>query len=108
MPRALCVGRQHHADAVPGGTHRRSLGVPCGGIAMHTGTVKWFDPKRGFGFIIGSGAGRDVFVHYTSIRTDGFRTLKDGEAVQFELVESEKGLQAHDVRRLDAKSQQRS
>ena len=67
---------------------------------MATGTVKWFDSKKGFGFILGSADGRDIFVHYTSIEGDGFRSLKDGEPVEFELVESDKGLQAHHVKRM--------
>ena len=66
---------------------------------MATGTVKWFDSKKGFGFILGSADGRDIFVHYTSIEGDGFRSLKDGEPVEFELVESDKGLQAQHVKR---------
>jgi cold shock protein len=66
---------------------------------MVTGTVKWFDSKKGFGFIEGPEQGKDIFVHYTSIEGEGFRSLKDGEAVEFELVESDKGLQAHQVRR---------
>ena len=61
--------------------------------------VKWFDPKKGFGFIEGP-SGRDVFVHYTQIQGEGFRSLKDGEEVDYELVESEKGLQARDVQRV--------
>jgi cold shock protein len=66
---------------------------------MVTGTVKWFDSKKGFGFIQGPDEGKDVFVHYTSIEGEGFRSLKDGESVEFELVESDKGLQAFHVRR---------
>lgn len=66
---------------------------------MVTGTVKWFDSKKGFGFITKDGTQGDIFVHYTSIEGEGFRSLKDGEVVEFELVESEKGLQAHHVRR---------
>ncbi len=62
--------------------------------------VKWFDPKKGFGFIEGPD-GRDVFVHYTQIRGEGFRSLKDGEEVEYELVESDKGLQARDVQRVE-------
>ncbi len=63
------------------------------------GQVKWFDPKKGFGFILGP-SGQDVFVHYSQICGDGFRSLKDGETVDYDLVESEKGLQARDVHRL--------
>jgi len=63
---------------------------------MPTGKVKWFDSKKGYGFIIGE-EGQDVFVHYTSIQGDGFRALKDGESVTYELVKSEKGDQARNV-----------
>lgn len=63
---------------------------------MPTGKVKWFDPKKGYGFILGD-QGEDVFVHYTNIMGDGFRTLKDGETVSYELVKTEKGHQAHSV-----------
>ena len=68
---------------------------------MPTGKVKWFDPKKGFGFILGD-QGEDVFVHYTAIHGDGFRALKDGETVSYELVKGQKGLQARDVARSDA------
>ena len=63
-----------------------------------TGTVKWFDSKKGFGFIKGLQEGQDIFVHYTNIEGEGFRSLKNGETVDYELVESDKGLQAHHVR----------
>jgi CspA family cold shock protein len=66
---------------------------------MTTGSVKWFDCKKGFGFIQGEEEGKDIFVHYTSIEGEGFRSLKDGEEVEFELVESDKGLQAQHVKR---------
>jgi CspA family cold shock protein len=63
---------------------------------MPTGKVKWFDPKKGYGFIVGE-QGQDVFVHYTSIAGDGFRVLKDGETVDYELIKGDKGLQARNV-----------
>ena len=69
---------------------------------MRTGTVKWFDKKKGFGFIQGAEEGKDIFVHYTNIEGEGFRSLKDGEVVEFELVESDKGLQAHHVKHTGA------
>lgn len=62
------------------------------------GTVKWFDAKKGFGFIL-SPDGKDVFVHFSSIESDGFKSLKDGEPVEYELVEGAKGLSAKNVRR---------
>ena len=65
---------------------------------MPTGNVKWFDSKKGFGFII-SPEGKDVFVHFSSIEGDGFRSLKDGEPVDYEQVEGQKGLLAQHVRR---------
>ena len=65
---------------------------------MPTGKVKWFDPKKGYGFIIGE-QGQDVFVHYTSILGDGYRLLKDGEMVAYELVKGDKGFQARNVAR---------
>jgi CspA family cold shock protein len=66
---------------------------------MPTGTVKWFDTKKGYGFILNA-EGKDVFVHYTSIEGEGFRSLKDGEQVDYEQVEGEKGLLAKNVKRL--------
>lgn len=65
---------------------------------MPNGKVKWFDSKKGYGFIIGE-QGQDVFVHYTSIIGDGFRALKDGETVGYELVKGDKGWQARNVQR---------
>ena len=74
---------------------------------MPTGNVKWFDSKKGFGFIINP-EGKDVFVHFSSIEGEGFRSLKDGEAVDYEQIQGEKGLLAQHVRRMaqQAKSPQ--
>jgi CspA family cold shock protein len=66
---------------------------------MPTGTVKWFDSKKGFGFIVGP-EGKDVFVHFTRIEGDGFRSLRDGEQVEYEHTQGEKGLLATSVKRL--------
>ena len=63
---------------------------------MATGTVKWFNNAKGFGFITRN-EGDDVFVHFRSIRGDGYRTLDEGQSVEFKLVEGPKGLQAEDV-----------
>lgn len=63
---------------------------------MSRGTVKWFNDSKGYGFIQRSG-GDDVFVHFSAIEGDGFRTLREGEEVEFELEETERGLQAAKV-----------
>ena len=61
-----------------------------------TGTVKWFDSAKGFGFIVRE-SGDDVFVHFSSIRGEGYRSLEEGQQVEFEVVQGEKGPQAQDV-----------
>ena len=61
------------------------------------GTVKWFNPEKGFGFIEPE-SGEDVFVHFSSIVTDGFKTLEKGQKVEFEIIQGERGLQANNVR----------
>jgi len=63
---------------------------------MAEGTVKWFNPRKGYGFIA-TGDGRDVFVHYSSISDEGYKTLVEGDAVTFEIVEGEKGQKAENV-----------
>lgn len=70
-------------------------------LFMASGRVKWFDNKKGFGFISNE-TGADVFVHYSAIQTPGFKTLKEGESVQFELIQSDKGLKAQNVQRAEA------
>jgi len=67
------------------------------------GTVKWFNESKGYGFIQRNGAD-DVFVHYTAIRTPGFKTLQDGERVEFSVEEGRKGLQAVDVEPLEPRT----
>src|SRR5438046_3102322 len=68
-------------------------------VAMATGTVKWFNDAKGFGFIAQDG-GEDVFVHHTAIIAEGFRSLSEGDNVEFEVVEGPKGLQASNVRKV--------
>lgn len=63
---------------------------------MAVGKIKWFNNAKGYGFIV-QDTGEDVFVHYSAIQTDGFRTLKEGETVEFEVVKGPKGLQAKNV-----------
>lgn len=66
-----------------------------------TGTVKWFDEKKGFGFITRDNGGKDVFVHYSSIAGDGFKNLHEGERVEFGVTETKKGLNATAVVRIE-------
>ncbi|KAF2956742.1 cold-shock protein [Marinitoga sp. 38H-ov] len=61
------------------------------------GKVKWFDAKKGYGFISGED-GNDVFVHFTALKMDGFKTLEEGQEVEYEIQENDKGLQAVNVR----------
>jgi CspA family cold shock protein len=63
---------------------------------MLDGKVKWFNPRKGYGFIA-TEDGRDIFVHYSSISGDGYKTLVEGDDVTFEIVEGEKGLRAENV-----------
>jgi CspA family cold shock protein len=67
-----------------------------GGVQMKTGTVKWFNDSKGFGFIEQE-SGEDVFVHYSAISMDGFKNLKQGQIVEFNILEGPKGPQASDV-----------
>ena len=60
------------------------------------GTVKWFNAKKGFGFISDE-TGKDVFVHFSAINTDGFKTLEEGQTVEFDIVEGDRGPQAANV-----------
>jgi cold shock protein len=85
----LCKRRQAFVDR--GRQQRRNL-------VVHKGTVKWFNNTKGFGFIA-QDDGPDVFVHHTAIMAEGFRTLSEGETVEFEIVQGPKGLQAANVRR---------
>ncbi len=65
--------------------------------AREIGTVKWFNNARGYGFITQDEKADDIFVHYRNIRGEGYKSLLEGQKVQFELQEGEKGLQADDV-----------
>ena len=69
---------------------------------MATGKVKWFNDQKGFGFIAEESSGKDVFVHHTVIEGQGFKTLSDGETVEYEAESSTKGLKATRVKRLVA------
>ena len=65
---------------------------------MNTGTVKWFNDAKGFGFITQDNGGEDVFCHHTAIQADGFRSLAEGQKVSFEVTKGPKGLQAQAVK----------
>jgi len=64
---------------------------------MTKGTVKWFNESKGYGFIEPEGGGDDVFVHYSAIKAEGFRTLTEGQSVNFEIQEGPKGFHATDM-----------
>lgn len=68
---------------------------------MATGTVKWFNDAKGFGFIEPDQGGGDVFAHFSAIQMDGFRTLKQGSKVQYELVAGPKGMLAQNIQQVD-------
>jgi CspA family cold shock protein len=63
---------------------------------MSEGTVKWFNQKKGYGFITTS-EGKEIFVHFSNIRSEGFKSLKEGDKVSFDVVDGEKGLRAENV-----------
>ncbi|HIW18451.1 CspA family cold shock protein [Faecalicoccus acidiformans] len=67
---------------------------------MNTGKVKWFNAEKGYGFITGED-GKDVFVHYSSINAEGFKTLDEGQTVTYNVIESDRGKQASDVTVVD-------
>lgn len=69
---------------------------------MSKGTVKWFNDAKGYGFINAEGTDADVFVHYSSISQEGFKTLAAGEPVEFDLIQGEKGYKAENVVRPQA------
>ena len=66
-------------------------------VELATGTVKWFNAEKGYGFISQNG-GADVFVHHSAIQMNGYRTLEEGQQVEFDVQEGQKGLQAANVR----------
>jgi CspA family cold shock protein len=65
---------------------------------MAAGTVKWFNPDKGFGFITQDGGGPDVFAHFSAISSDGFRSLEENQRVEFDVERGQKGLQAVNIR----------
>jgi len=71
---------------------------------MPSGTVKWFNDAKGFGFIQPDGGGPDAFAHFSAIQAEGFKTLKEGARVEFELAEGDKGVMATNIRPSDEKT----
>lgn len=69
---------------------------------MSKGIIKWFNNEKGYGFINGS-VDEDIFVHYTAIKQDGYKTLSEGQEVEFDLIKTDKGLQATNVRTVNEK-----
>ena len=68
---------------------------------MTKGTVKWFSDQKGYGFITPEGGKKDVFVHFSSVQVEGFKTLREGEAVEFEVTDGPKGEQAQNISPVD-------
>jgi len=69
---------------------------------MTKGTVKWFNDAKGYGFLRVEGQDEDIFVHYTAVQAEGYRSLNEGETVEFELVKGPKGMKAENVVRAEA------
>lgn len=70
----------------------------AGGLRMATGTVKWFNSEKGYGFITPEEGGKDLFVHFSAIQADGYKTLNEGQKVEYEATQGQKGPQASNVR----------
>lgn len=82
----MCTAPCHHIDG--GCLHKRLV---QGEGFMNTGTVKWFSAKKGYGFIVPDDGGDDLFVHHSDINTEGYASLNEGQKVQFEVGEGQKG-----------------
>jgi CspA family cold shock protein len=89
------------AEAVVIGTLKRRVARRKEQVSRIRGIVKWFNNAKGFGFI-GRDDGPDVFVHYSAITSEGYKSLQEGDAVEFEIVQGQKGPQAGNVTKLSA------
>jgi len=88
------------ADLLPGSRAVRGLNVGKERKRVAQGTVKWFNSDKGFGFINVDGGGQDVFVHFSAIETNGYRSLDENQRVEFDITQGQKGPQAEHVRSL--------
>jgi CspA family cold shock protein len=87
-----------HSGLVARGSHGAFSAPASLGEHVAQGTVKWFNAEKGFGFISVEGGSSDVFVHYSAIQMEGYKALEEGQAVEFEVVQGNKGPQADNVR----------
>ena len=87
----FCHGFGRGAIAIVAETNKEGVSF------MSTGKVKWFNESKGYGFIEPDGGGRDVFVHYSAIQGEGYKTLSEGQVVQFDIIQGDKGPQASNV-----------
>ena len=69
-------------------------------IPMATGTIKWFSDQKGYGFVTPEGSGKDVFVHFSALQGEGFKTLAEGQRISFDITQGPKGEQASNVVKL--------
>src|SRR5690348_3678690 len=99
-PRAAWTSRDGLRSKVRSGISVRDFGSGSSdmGVGMAQGTVKWFNPDKGFGFVTQDGGGDDVFVHFSAIQSGGYRSLEENQRVEFEVVQGKKGPQADQVR----------
>jgi len=94
-PRGILLKIKRGQVRVPTGKRARD-----GGKTVATGTVKWFDERKGFGFIEQETGGEDVFVHFSALQGEGYKTLDEGQQVQFDIVQGDKGPQAANVTKM--------
>jgi CspA family cold shock protein len=88
------------ADVLPGSREVRELNIGKENMRVAQGTVKWFNSEKGFGFISVDGGGPDVFVHFSAIDSNGYRSLDENQRVEFNITQGQKGPQAEHVRPL--------
>ena len=104
VPRVVCLDHGFGHVCPPGWVGRVTLAwkilVYEGQYPVATGTVKWFNSEKGFGFIEQDGGGPDVFAHYSNIATQGYRELNEGQKVEFDVTQGQKGPQAENIRPL--------